>query len=77
MRVQVLGTGCARCKQLTANVEAALRQLDLDATVEKVEDIREIARFGVLGTPALAVDGRIKVAGKVPSASELCGLLGP
>jgi small redox-active disulfide protein 2 len=76
MRVQVLGPGCARCKQLAANVEEALRQLGVEATVEKVEDVREIARLGVLSTPALAVDGRVRLTGKVASASELRALLG-
>jgi small redox-active disulfide protein 2 len=75
MRIQVLGTGCAKCKQLTANAEAAVAELALDVRVEKVEDLREIVKFGVMTTPALAVDGKIRAAGKVLSAAEVKALL--
>ncbi|MGC8669309.1 MAG: thioredoxin family protein [Chthonomonadales bacterium] len=75
MKLQVLGTGCARCKALQANTELAAKALGLDATVEKVEDVREIVKFGVMVTPALAVDGQVKVAGRVPSVEELKNLL--
>lgn len=76
MRIQVLGTGCAKCKQLTANAEAAVRELGLGVAVEKVEDIREIAKFGVMSTPAIAVDGKVRCTGKVLSAAEVKALLG-
>jgi small redox-active disulfide protein 2 len=75
MRIQVLGTGCAKCKQLTANAEAAVKELGLGVAVEKVEDIREIARFGVMSTPAIAVDGKVRSTGKVLSAAEVKALL--
>lgn len=75
MRIQVLGTGCARCKQLTANAEAAVGELALDVAVEKVEDLREIVKFGVMTTPALVVDGKVRAAGKVLSAAEVKALL--
>jgi small redox-active disulfide protein 2 len=75
MKLQILGTGCARCKALQANTELAVKALGLDAEVEKVEDIREIVKFGVMTTPALAVDGTVKVAGKVPSVEEIKKLL--
>jgi small redox-active disulfide protein 2 len=75
MRIQVLGTGCAKCKQLTANAEAAVAELALGVPVEKVEDIREIMKFGVMTTPALAVDGKVRSAGKVLSAAEVKALL--
>jgi small redox-active disulfide protein 2 len=75
MRIQILGTGCAKCKALQANAEAAVQALGLDAEVEKVEDIQEIVRFGVMMTPALAVDGKVKVVGKVASTDEIKKLL--
>lgn len=71
MRIQVLGTGCQKCKQLTANAEQAVAELALGATVEKVEDLREIMKFKVMSTPALVVDGQVRSAGKVLSPSEV------
>lgn len=76
MRIQVLGTGCAKCRQLTANAERAVAELALDVPVEKVEDLREIMRLGVMTTPALAVDGKVRSAGKVLSPDEVKALLG-
>ncbi len=75
MTVQILGTGCAKCKTLLANTQAAVQALGLSADVEKVEDIQQIIRFGVMTTPALVVDGTVKVAGRVPSAEEIKELL--
>jgi small redox-active disulfide protein 2 len=75
MKVQVLGPGCARCRQLTLNAEQAVRELGLDIRVEKIHDYQAIALAGVLSTPALAVDGQVKVAGKVVSAEEIKHLL--
>lgn len=75
MKVQVLGTGCAKCRQLTANAEQALRELGIAVTVEKVEDVREIMRFGVMSTPALAVDGKVRSTGKVLTADGIKDLL--
>jgi small redox-active disulfide protein 2 len=71
MKLQILGTGCAKCKQLLANTEQAVKESGIDAEVEKVEELKEIMKFGVLMTPALAVDGKVKVSGKVPSAEEI------
>ncbi len=76
MKIQVLGTGCAKCKQLTANAEKAVAELGLAVPVEKVEDVREIMKFKVMSTPALAVDGTVRSAGKVLSPAELKQLLG-
>jgi small redox-active disulfide protein 2 len=77
MKIQVLGTGCAKCKQLTANAEKAVAELGLTATIEKVEDVREIMKFRVMTTPALVVDGLVRSAGDVLSADAvkkiLCG----
>ena len=74
-RVQVLGTGCAKCAKLKEHADAAVSELGIDASVEKVEDIVEITNFGVMMTPALAVDGQVKVVGKVPSVEEIKGYL--
>jgi small redox-active disulfide protein 2 len=76
MKIQVLGTGCAKCKQLTANAEQAVAALGLDAKVEKVEDLREIMKLGVMTTPALVVDGVVKSTGKVLSPDAVRALLG-
>lgn len=75
MKVQVLGTGCARCKQLTANAEKAVQELGNGATVEKVEDLREIMKFRVLSTPALVIDGQVKSVGRVLSPEDIKALL--
>ncbi len=74
-RVQVLGPGCPKCKKLTADAEAAVAELGIDATVEKVTDIMKITDFGVMMTPALVVDGEVKVVGKTPSKEEIKKLL--
>lgn len=74
-KIQVLGTGCPKCKTLTANAEAAVKALGVEATVEKVEKIAEIMKFGVMMTPALVVDGQVKSAGKVLSTEEIGKLL--
>jgi len=70
-RIQVLGAGCPKCKMLTANAEAAVKTLGVEATVEKVEKLAEIMKFGVMMTPALVVDGHVKSAGKVLSAEDI------
>ena len=70
-RIQVLGTGCPKCKALTANAEAAVKALGIEATVEKVEKIADIMKFNVMVTPALVVDGQVKSAGKVLSADDI------
>jgi small redox-active disulfide protein 2 len=75
MKIQVLGTGCPKCKELAANAEAAAKELGLTDAVEKVTDMNEIVGFGVMMTPALAVDGEVKVVGKVPSVDEIRGML--
>ena len=75
MKIQILGTGCPKCKKLAENAEAAARDLGLESDIEKVTDINEIMRFGVMMTPALAVDGQVKVVGKVPSPDEIKKML--
>jgi len=74
-KVQILGTGCPKCKLLTANAEAAVKAMGIDATVEKVEKIQEIMKFGVMTTPALVVDGQVKSAGKALSSDDIRKLL--
>jgi small redox-active disulfide protein 2 len=75
MKIQVLGTGCSKCKQLTANAEKAVAELGLAVAVEKVEDIREIMKFSVMSTPALVVDGKVKSAGKVLGPQQIVTIL--
>ena len=70
-KLQVLGTGCPKCRRLAQNAEAAATQLGLEFEIEKVTDLREIMRFGVMMTPALAVDGVVQVMGRVPSVEEI------
>jgi small redox-active disulfide protein 2 len=75
MKIQILGSGCARCNQLRENAEAAARELGLQYEIEKITDFREIARMGALVTPALAVDGKLKLVGKVAGPEEIKPLL--
>jgi len=74
-RLHILGTGCPKCKKLAENTEAAARALGDEYEIEKVTDINEIMKFGVMMTPALVVDGQVKVVGKVPSQEEIKILL--
>jgi small redox-active disulfide protein 2 len=71
MKLQILGTGCAKCNTLTAATKAAADRLGLDYELEKVTDFLRFADFGVMITPALVVDGKLKVAGKIPPDAEL------
>jgi small redox-active disulfide protein 2 len=73
--IKVLGTGCAKCKQLYENAERAARALDAGYTVEKVEDINDIIEYGVMMTPALVIDGELKAVGKVLSQEQIAELL--
>ncbi len=75
MTIQILGTGCPKCKALAANAEAAARELGVACEIEKVTDINRIMAFGVMMTPALAVDGQVKSAGKVLTAEQIKGYL--
>jgi small redox-active disulfide protein 2 len=75
MKIQVLGTGCAKCKELTASAEKAVAELGLGVPVEKVEDVREIMKFKVMSTPALVVDGQVKSTGRVLSPEDVKAFL--
>ena len=73
--VQILGTGCAKCDKLKQNAEEAIKLSGSDATVEKITDIMKITSFGVMMTPALAIDGEVKAVGKVLSPEDIQKLL--
>ncbi|MHC4542510.1 MAG: thioredoxin family protein [Planctomycetota bacterium] len=75
-KIQILGTGCPKCRKLAENVEEAVRALGLNCEIEKVSQINEIMKFGVMMTPALVVDGQVKAVGKVPSPDEIGKMLG-
>ncbi len=74
-KLQILGTGCAKCKKLAEQTEEAAKSLGMEYQLEKVSDLQEIMKFGVMMTPALAVDGQVKVVGKVPSVDEIKKML--
>ena len=75
MKIQILGTGCAKCQKLAETAETAAKELGIDYEIEKVTDLTAIMTFGVMITPAMAVDGKVKVSGKVPSVDEIKKLL--
>ena len=70
-KIQILGSGCPKCKKLAENAEAAVQELGIEYEIEKVTDINEIMKLGVMVTPALVVDGEVKAAGKVLSDEEI------
>ncbi|MCC7566989.1 MAG: TM0996/MTH895 family glutaredoxin-like protein [Methanoregulaceae archaeon] len=76
VKIEVLGTGCMKCKRLMKNVEKAVKELGIDAEIVKVDDIVEIMDRGVMLTPALAVDGEMKISGRVADVKELKEILG-
>ena len=71
MKVEILGTGCAKCEKLAANAKKAVADSGVDVHVEKVTDLDAIMSYGVMMTPALAIDGEVKVMGKVPDAAQI------
>ena len=71
MVIKILGTGCAKCKQLAANAQQAVNEMGIEATIEKVEKIEDIMEYGVMKTPALVVDEQVKVMGRVPSTEDI------
>ena len=75
MKIEILGVGCPKCKQLTANAEAAVKELNIQAEIGKITDIGKITEYGVMMTPALAVDGKVVSSGKVLSKDEIKKLL--
>lgn len=75
IKIQILGTGCAKCNSLYTSVEKAAGELGIPCEMEKVTDLQRIMGFGVMSTPALAVNGVVKVSGKVPSVDDIKKLL--
>jgi small redox-active disulfide protein 2 len=75
MIIQVLGTGCSKCRKLYELVNQAVQETGVDALVEKVEDIQQILAYQLLATPGLVIDGYVKVAGRLPSLDEIKRLL--
>jgi small redox-active disulfide protein 2 len=75
MEIKVLGTGCARCKSLEKVTRKAVEELNLDATVEKVEDIQKIMEYAVMRTPALVIDEKVVLSGHVPKIADLKKIL--
>lgn len=74
-KVQILGTGCPKCKKLYEVAQEAVKAASIEAEVSKVEDINEILKFGVMMTPALVIDGEVKVTGKVPRPEEIIEMI--
>ena len=75
MKIQVLGTGCQKCEKLAENAAKAASELSLDCEIEKITELNQIMEFGVMLTPALAVEGEVKIVGKVPTVEALKKLL--
>ena len=75
MKIQVIGPGCAKCKTLGQRTEQAVKELGLNAEITKVTDLKQIMALGVMLTPALAVNGTVKVTGKVPSVADIKAIL--
>ncbi len=75
MKIEVLGSGCANCKKLEENTRTACKELGLTAKIIKVQDFKKIASYGVMATPALVVDGEVKIYGRVPDVKEIKELL--
>ncbi len=71
IKIQILGTGCPKCKKLAENAETAAIQLGIEYEIQKVTDINEIMKLGVIMTPAMVINGQIKTVGKVPAVDEL------
>jgi len=74
-KIQILGTGCPKCKKLAENAEVAAKELGIEYSIEKVTEINKIMKFGVMVTPALAIDGQVKTVGKVVSPDEIKKML--
>ncbi|MBE0606990.1 MAG: TM0996/MTH895 family glutaredoxin-like protein [Deltaproteobacteria bacterium] len=73
--LQILGTGCPNCRKLTENTEAAATRLGIPCRIEKITEIEKIMAFGVMATPALVVDGVVKLSGKIPTTEEIQEIL--
>ena len=76
MEIKILGTGCAKCKQLEKTVRQAVDEMGLDAEVEKVTEFTDIMEYGIMSTPGLVVDGEVRLAGRLPKIEEVKSILG-
>jgi len=74
-KIQILGTGCPKCKKLAANAEIAANELGIECEIEKVTQLNDIMKMGVMITPALAIDGKVKVAGEIASSDDIKAML--
>jgi len=77
MKIEVIGPGCPRCKSTEKNVIEAIKQLNIQAEITKITDVAEFAKKGVMFTPAVIVDGQVKISGKIPTVDELKSILSP
>ncbi len=75
MKIEILGMGCKKCADLYESTKAAIDELQMNAQISKVEDFKEIMKYGVMTTPALVVDGTVKVSGRLPSKEEVKNFL--
>jgi len=71
VKIEILGMGCPKCKKLYENAQAAVKELNVQAEIVKVEDIQKIIDYGLMSTPAIAIDGEIKAAGRIPAPDEI------
>ena len=71
MRIEILGMGCPKCKKLYENAQSAVKELNVQAEIVKVEDIQKIMDYGLMSTPAIAIDGEVKAAGRIPAPDEI------
>ncbi len=75
MNIKVIGTGCDKCDQLYENTKSAIEELDLNANIEKVEDLMEMVKLGVMSSPSLMVDGKLVVSGRIVSKEKIIELI--
>jgi len=75
VRIAILGTGCPKCKETAKIVQQAVEQAQVDATIEKVQEMKEIMKYRVMMTPAVAIDGQVRISGRVPTVAEVKALL--
>jgi len=71
MKIEILGTGCKKCKKLEENAQEAIKSAGVEATIEKVEDMKTIMEYGIMSTPGLVIDGKVKSTGKVLKPKEI------
>ena len=71
MKIEILGSGCPKCKQLEANAKKAVEELKISSEIEKVTDVGEIVDYGIMSTPAIVIDGEVKAYGRIPTTEEI------